>query len=139
MRWLGHASSTAPIQGFAAIDMETTGLSPRIDRVVEVAVIQLDRNVVPCGEFATLINPGRDIGATHIHRITARDVAGADALIAAHQMYLRALAVTAWADGVISDAEYTDLRDPAKSFMRSEAALASAAGRERGGGWQRRC
>jgi hypothetical protein len=30
-------------------------------------------------------------------------------------------------------------RDPAKSFMRSEAALASAAGRGRGGGWRRRC
>jgi len=30
-------------------------------------------------------------------------------------------------------------RDPAKSFMRSGAALASAAGRGRGGGWQRRC
>jgi|SRR5271155_2557726 len=30
-------------------------------------------------------------------------------------------------------------RDPAKSFMRSEAALASAADRGRGDGWQRRC
>jgi hypothetical protein len=30
-------------------------------------------------------------------------------------------------------------RDPAKSFMRSEAALASVADRGRGGGWQRRC
>ena len=30
-------------------------------------------------------------------------------------------------------------RDPAKSFMWSEAALASAADRGRGGGWQRRC
>ena len=30
-------------------------------------------------------------------------------------------------------------RDPAKSFMRPEAALASAAGRGRGGGWRRRC
>ena len=77
MRWLSRASSAAPVQGFAALDMETTGLSPRIDRVVEVAVIQLDRSVSPCGEFATLINPGRDIGATHIHRITARDVVSA--------------------------------------------------------------
>jgi DNA polymerase-3 subunit epsilon len=38
---------------------------------------------------------------------------GADALIAAHQMYLRALAVTAWADGVITDAEYADLGEVA--------------------------
>jgi DNA polymerase-3 subunit epsilon len=77
MRWLRRASSTVPVQGFAAIDMETTGLSPRIDRVVEIAVIQLDRDVLPCGEFATLIKPGRDVGATHIHRITASDVVGA--------------------------------------------------------------
>jgi DNA polymerase-3 subunit epsilon len=40
-------------------------------------VIQLDSGLTPCGELTTLINPGRDIGATHIHRITARDVAGA--------------------------------------------------------------
>jgi hypothetical protein len=31
------------------------------------------------------------------------------------------------------------IRDPAKSFIRSVAALASAAGRGRGGGWRRRC
>jgi len=31
------------------------------------------------------------------------------------------------------------LRDPAKSLMRSEAAVASAVGRARGGGWRRRC
>jgi DNA polymerase-3 subunit epsilon len=67
----------ALVQGFAAIDMETTGLSPRIDRVVEIAVIQLDRDVLPCSEFATLIKPGRDLGATHIHRITASDVVSA--------------------------------------------------------------
>jgi hypothetical protein len=30
-------------------------------------------------------------------------------------------------------------RDPAKSFMRSESALVSAAGHGRGGGWPRRC
>jgi DNA polymerase-3 subunit epsilon len=77
MQWFSHASSLAPAHGFAAIDMETTGLSPHVDRVVEIAVIQLDRDLSPCGEFVTLINPGRDIGATHVHRITARDVAGA--------------------------------------------------------------
>lgn len=77
MRWFSRAGSPAPAHGFAAIDLETTGLSPRSDRVVELAVIQLDRDLSPCGELATLINPGRDIGAAHIHRITARDVAGA--------------------------------------------------------------
>jgi DNA polymerase-3 subunit epsilon len=77
MGWLSRAQSTTPIQGFAAIDVETTGLSPRTDRVVEIAVIQLDGDVMPCGEFTTLINPGRHLGAQRIHRITARDVVAA--------------------------------------------------------------
>lgn len=77
MRWSSRASFPASAQGFVAIDLETTGLSPRVDRVVEVAVIQLDRDLSPCGELVTLINPGRHIGATHIHGITARDVVGA--------------------------------------------------------------
>lgn len=77
MRGFSHVSSPATALGFAAIDLETTGLSPRVDRVVEVAVIQLDRDLSPCGELVTLINPGRHIGATHIHGITARDVVGA--------------------------------------------------------------
>jgi DNA polymerase-3 subunit epsilon len=77
MRWLRDTKAAAPVRGFAVIDVETTGLSPRTDRVVEVAVIQLDCDVMPCGEFATLINPGRDIGATYIHHIAARDVVGA--------------------------------------------------------------
>jgi DNA polymerase-3 subunit epsilon len=38
---------------------------------------------------------------------------GGDAVIAAHQMYLRALAVAAWTDGVITDAEYADLGEVA--------------------------
>lgn len=77
MRRFSRASSPMLVQGFAALDLETTGLSPGKDRVVEIAVIQLDRDLSPCNEFATLINPGRDIGATHIHRITARDVVDA--------------------------------------------------------------
>ena len=43
-------------------------------------------------------------------------------------------------DGLVGDLRVgMPCRDPAKSFMRSEAVLASAAGRGRGGGWRRRC
>lgn len=77
MEWFSHVGFPAEVRGFAAVDLETTGLSPRLDRVVEIAVVQLDCNLSPCGEFTTLINPGRDIGATDIHRISARDVVGA--------------------------------------------------------------
>lgn len=77
MQWPGSPSSPAPARGFAVIDLETTGLSPRTDRVVEIAVIQLGHDLSPCGEFTTLVKPGRDMGATYIHGITARDVADA--------------------------------------------------------------
>jgi DNA polymerase-3 subunit epsilon len=39
---------------------------------------------------------------------------GADALMDAHRMYLRALAVAAWSDGIITDAEYADLGEVAR-------------------------
>lgn len=77
MEWFSRVGFPAHVRGFAAVDLETTGLSPRLDRVVEIAVVQLDCDLSPCGEFTTLINPGRDIGATDIHRISARDVVGA--------------------------------------------------------------
>ena len=57
---------------------------------------------------------------------------GADALIAAHQMYLRAVAVTAWADGVISDAEYADLSEVARLLGLPPSAVDTELGAARG-------
>lgn len=63
---------------FAVIDFETTGLSPRRDRVVEVAIARVDASGQIEDEFATLINPdGRDVGPTFIHGITNAQVKGA--------------------------------------------------------------
>ncbi|RYB90069.1 hypothetical protein EUA06_11705 [Nocardioides glacieisoli] len=60
---------------FAVIDFETTGLSPRRDRVVEVAVARVHASGKIEDEFATLINPeGRDVGPTFIHGITNAQV-----------------------------------------------------------------
>lgn len=60
---------------FAVIDFETTGLLPeRSDRVVEVGVVLADDEGRIEEEWTTLINPRRDIGATHIHGIRAIDV-----------------------------------------------------------------
>jgi len=61
-------------QGFAVVDVETTGLHPRTDRVVEVAVVHVSAEGQVTGEFTTLINPGRDVGPTRIHGIRAADV-----------------------------------------------------------------
>lgn len=60
---------------FAVIDFETTGLVPEgSDRVVEVGVVLTDSQGNVEDEWTTLVNPRRDIGATHIHGISAGDV-----------------------------------------------------------------
>lgn len=58
--------------GYAVIDFETTGFNARgRDRAVELAIVLLDRHLEVESVFSTLINPGRDLGATHIHKIHA--------------------------------------------------------------------
>jgi len=59
---------------FAVVDLETTGLFPKTNRVVEIAVVRLADDCTVTSEWATLVNPGRDVGPTHIHGITASDV-----------------------------------------------------------------
>jgi DNA polymerase-3 subunit epsilon len=57
---------------YAVIDFETTGLNAQLhDRVIEIGLVLLDENGAIEDEWTTLINPKRDIGATHIHGITA--------------------------------------------------------------------
>ena len=59
----------------AVIDVETTGLFPlRHDRVVEVAAIVIDGDGRILREFVSLVNPGRDIGPSSIHGLSAEDV-----------------------------------------------------------------
>ena len=59
----------------AIIDVETTGLFPlRHDRVVEVAAVVIDGEGHIVREFVSLVNPGRDIGPSSIHGLTAEDV-----------------------------------------------------------------
>ena len=63
--------------GFAVVDVETTGFSPQRDRVVEVAVVLVDGSGAVETEFATLLDPARDPGPTHVHGITEAMVTGA--------------------------------------------------------------
>ena len=56
------------------VDLETTGLYPSTDRVVEAAVVHLNTDGEVTSQFSTLINPGRDVGPTHYHGIKAADV-----------------------------------------------------------------
>lgn len=73
--------------GYAVIDLETTGFSPaRGDRILEVGVVLIDEAGVVEHEWTTLVNPQRDVGATHVHGIRASDVVEAPlfAEVAAH-------------------------------------------------------
>ncbi|HUX53120.1 MAG TPA: exonuclease domain-containing protein [Williamwhitmania sp.] len=57
---------------FAILDIETTGFSPKYhDKIVEIAIISIDINGKIIDTYETLINPDRDVSATHIHGITA--------------------------------------------------------------------
>ena len=62
-----------------AIDVETTGLSPSRDRIVEVALVGLDESANPDWSWQSLVNPGREIPAqaAAIHGITDYEVATA--------------------------------------------------------------
>lgn len=60
----------------AVIDVETTGLY-NVDRVVEVAIVTVDKSGTVVDEFETLVNPCRDVGPTWLHQISASMVADA--------------------------------------------------------------
>ena len=63
---------------YAAVDVETTGLFPQAHhRIIEVGIVlfSLDRGVE--GEYETLVNPHRDLGAQDIHGLHMGDLANA--------------------------------------------------------------
>lgn len=66
----------APAPFFAIIDVETTGLSPKQDRIVELAVVRVDGAGAVIDQWSTRFDPEGPVGATHIHGITQADVDG---------------------------------------------------------------
>lgn len=65
------------MRGYAVFDLETTGFRTPVDRIVEIGVVALRPDGSVEGEWETLVNPGRDVGATKVHGISASDVLGA--------------------------------------------------------------
>lgn len=82
---LGAPSAVVPSGGpglltgarYVVLDVETTGLSPQRDRVLELALVTVDASGRVADEWTTRVNPQGPVGATHIHGITAADVARA--------------------------------------------------------------
>jgi len=55
---------------FACFDVETTRLDPSVGRIIEIAVVRIDDQGHPAGEWTTLIDPATaDLGRTDIHGI----------------------------------------------------------------------
>lgn len=64
----------------AVIDVETTGLHwTGHDRICEIAVVRLSPDGEVLDTYETLVNPGRDLGPTHIHGIDAAECLAAPA------------------------------------------------------------
>lgn len=61
---------------FVVVDVETTGVYDS-DRVVEVAAVTVSPGGRIVDEWDTLINPERDVGPTHIHKVSASMVSAA--------------------------------------------------------------
>ena len=64
------------VSDYTVFDLETTGISPQTDKVIEISAIKV-RNVQVVGEFSSLVNPMRSIpyGATRVNGITDEMVA----------------------------------------------------------------
>jgi DNA polymerase-3 subunit epsilon len=65
---------------FAVVAIATTGFSPANgDRIVEIAIARVDAAGRVTDEYATLVDPGRDVGPVFVHGISNSEVRGAPA------------------------------------------------------------
>ncbi|MFB7942399.1 TerD family protein [Streptomyces sp. NPDC056049] len=62
---------------WALVDVETSGLIARRDRILSIAVLTFGPDGTQTGGYSTLLNPGCDPGPVHIHGLTAERLSGA--------------------------------------------------------------
>ena len=75
-----RVADLAPVDGlpFAVVDVETTGFAANgRDRVIEVAVVRIGPDGSPLGEWSSLVDPERSVGASWVHGLTAAHLVGA--------------------------------------------------------------
>lgn len=85
----GKRLSSRYIKDYVVFDLETTGISPQKDAIIEISAIKVrDHHIVD--EFTTLVNPDRPIpvGATAVNGITDDMVANAPHITEAIEKFL---------------------------------------------------
>lgn len=106
MREMSSMSSTASAQpqapemapGYAVVDLETTGLSPSADAILEIGLVHLDARGEIERSWTSLVDPGpgddgaREVGPTFIHGLTPDDVTGAPRIAELADLIARDLA-----------------------------------------------
>jgi DNA polymerase III subunit epsilon len=75
---LGSRAGVYMVESFISIDLETTGLNPKTDKIIEIGAVKINRGKV-VDTFATYINPGRKLPSciTEITGIRETDLAEA--------------------------------------------------------------
>ena len=69
--------------GYAVVDLETTGLSPATDSIIEIGLVLAGPDGVAQRRWSTLVNPGPgpdgdiEVGPTFVHGLVAADLTGA--------------------------------------------------------------
>ena len=65
---------------YTAVDLETTGLDPTVDRIVEIGLVKFTGDGTIIDEFATLVNnPGSSASARSVHNIDETQLVDAPA------------------------------------------------------------
>ena len=111
-----YASGPPRTARFAVLDVETTGLCPTDERIIELAILRADEHGRPIDQWVSRFHPEKPVGAAHVHGICDADVA--------HAPRFSDLAVTVGRalQGMVVVAHNADFD---LSFLRAEFARAS--------------
>ena len=107
---MAQGSEAEPV--FAVVDVETSGLRPGRDHVLQIAVVTIDRDGTVLDQWSTLVRPRRwwhRVGPRHIHGITRRSLRSAPPARAAYTELARRLQTSVFAaHNVNFDAEFIE-------------------------------
>ena len=71
-------SNLIKLQDYVVLDVETTGLSPKTDKIIEISILKV-RNGIPVDTYTSLVTPGKNLSSriTKLTGLTDSDLADA--------------------------------------------------------------